>query len=245
MTPEETAAACAPAVSGIAAGFMLDPATYAAGVEAGFGGLDFYVAGRGGALGDVDADAVIDAFALFEPSMVRSNWASGVGVMPPRACAERFIAAGHAWATSHLRADGCDWARLAELLGRVIHVGDGGPLVEGWRAVPEPAVGPDGDARALALHRLNVAREQRFAAHATAVAAQGLTPIEALSARTPFMIGIFGWGEPVDVDDDVRARWEAAEAATNEALAAAYGALDEGERAELVALCEAAVAAVE
>lgn len=245
MTPEETAAACGPAVGGIAAGFMLDPATYAAGVEAGFGGIDFYVAGRGGALGDVDADAVIEAFALFEPSMVRSNWASGVAVMPPRACAERFIAVGHAWATSHLRADGCDWARFADLLGRVTRAGDGSPLLDGWRSVPEPEVGPDGDARPLALHRLNVAREQRFAAHSAAVAAQGLTPVEALSARTPFMIGIFGWGEPVEVDDDIRARWEAAEAATDEALAPAYATLDEGERAELAALCEAALAAVE
>ena len=32
---------------------MTDPATYAYGAELGFEGMDFYVAGRGGALGDV------------------------------------------------------------------------------------------------------------------------------------------------------------------------------------------------
>ena len=77
MTPEETAAACAPAVSGLAANFMLDPATYAAGAEAGFAGLDFYAAGRGGVLGHVDADEVTAAFTFFEPGTVRRTGSRG------------------------------------------------------------------------------------------------------------------------------------------------------------------------
>jgi hypothetical protein len=222
---------------------MLDPATYAAGAEAGFSGIDFYAAGRGGALGDVDAATVAEAFAFFEPGVVKANWESGTAVLPPRACAERFMAVGHQWATAHLRADGCDWARLAELLGRVADADTvGAPLVAGWRSMPEP--GGD-DPRPLALQRLNVAREQRFAAHAAAVADQGLTPVEAMSVRTPYMLALFGWGEPAEVTDELRARWEAAEAATNRALAPAYATLDEGERAELVALCQAALASVE
>ena len=47
---------------------MTDPATYAYGAELGFEGMDFYVAGRGGALGDVPADVVAAAFVFFAPT---------------------------------------------------------------------------------------------------------------------------------------------------------------------------------
>jgi hypothetical protein len=243
MTPEETAAACKDAVSLIASKFMLDPGTYAAGAEAGFTGLDFYAAGRGGALGDVDADIVAAAFAFFEPGNVRANWEQGTKVLPAKEAAGRFIAAGHAWALANLPADGVDWARLAELVGRVNAAASVAvaPLFAAWRNMPEPE---GADPRALALHRLNVARELRFAHHAAAVIAAGIAPLEALAVNSPFMIAVFGWtSEAPEVSDDLRARWEAAEAATNRALASAYGALDDAERDELAALCKAAVAA--
>lgn len=243
MNPEETAAACKDAVSQIASKFMLDGATYAAGMEAGFAGIDFYAAGRGGALGDVDADVVAAAFAFFEPGTVRANWEQGAKVMAPREAAARFMACGHAWAVANLPAEGVDWARLAELIGRVNAAASPAvaPLFAAWRRMPEPA---DADPRALALHRLNVARELRFALHAAAVVAAGIAPIEAMAVASPGMIPIFGWtGETPAVDDTLKGRWDAAEAATNRALAAAYAALDEAERDELVALCRAAYAA--
>ena len=243
MTPEETAAACAGAVSGIAANFMLDPSTYAAGAEQGFSGLDFYAAGRGGVLGRVDADEVSAAFTFFEPGVVRTQWELGSSVMEPPDASKAFIAAGHRWATEHLDADACDWARLAELLGRVNAAAPDvfGPLFAGWRNLPEP----DGaDPRALALHRLNVARELRFAAHAAAVRSAGISAPEAMAVRSPQMAGLFGWNELPDVTDDLRSRWEAAEAETNRSLAPAYAVLDEGERSELVKLCGAALGAV-
>lgn len=243
MTPEQTAAACASAVSGIAANFMLDPATYAAGSAAGFAGLDFYAAGRGGALGDVDADVVAAAFAFFEPGTVRTNWEKGRAVMAPRDAAARFIAAGHAWACAHL-ADGVDWSRLAVLTGRVNAAASPAcaPLFAAWRTMAEP---DSGDPRALALHRLQVARELRFARHAAAVVAAALSPQEAMAVRSPQMAGLFGWTDPLpDVTEDLHARWEGAERATNGALASAYATLDARERAELVDLCVAATAAV-
>lgn len=243
MTPEETAAACADAVSGIAANFMLDAATYAAGAEAGFAGLDFYAAGRGGALGDVDADVVAGAFVFFEPGMVRQQWELAAPVMPAREAATRFIAAGHAWALAHLAED-VDWARLAELIGRVNAAASpsAAPLFAAWRAMPEPE---GADPRALALHRLNVARELRFALHATAVIGAGVSPVEALAVRSPYMLGIFGWGDQApEVSADTNARWEAAEAMTNRLLAPAYAALDDAERDELAKLCAAALGAV-
>jgi hypothetical protein len=242
VTPEETAAACAAAVGGIAANFMLDPNTYAAAAAQGFSGLDFYAAGRGGVLGHVDADEVAAAFAFFEPSMVRTQWELGASVMDPPDASKAFIAAGHRWATEHLDADACDWTRLAELLARVNAACPAATaLAGGWRDMAEP----DGDdPRALALHRLNVARELRFALHAAAVNAAGISAPEAMAVRSPHMAGIFGWSELPDVNDELRSRWEAAEAETNRALAPAYATLSEDERTELVELCAAALGAV-
>lgn len=242
MTPEETAAACAEATSQFAAKFMIDGETYKAGAEAGFAGLDFYAAGRGGALGDVDADVVAAAFVFFEPAFVRSNWEQGTKVLPAREAAGRFIAAGHAWATTNLLADGVDWARLAELAGRVNDAARvaAAPLFAAWRGMPEPA---GGDMRAVALHRMNVTRELRFSLHAAAVIAADVAPLEAMAIRSPHMVPLFGYGEVPDVADDVRTRWEAAEAATNRAMAHAYAALDEAEREELTSLAAAALAA--
>ena len=61
---------------------MTDPATYAYGAELGFDGMDFYVAGRGGALGDVPADVVTAAFIYFEPDVVRA----ALGAIRRRSC---------------------------------------------------------------------------------------------------------------------------------------------------------------
>lgn len=241
MTPEETAAACAAAVSGLASHFMVDAATYAAGAEAGFSGLDFYVAGRGGALGDVDGQVVAAAFAVFEPGTVRNQWEQARKVMAPREAAQRFIAQGHRWACEHLPEGEVDWARLAELAGAVNEAASPwvAPLFAGWLAVPEPE---GADPRALALHRMNVTRELRFACHAACLVAVGLSPVEAVAVRSAHMAPIYGWGELPEVTDELRARWEEAEARTNRAMAPAYAALGDAERDELAALCSAAVA---
>ena len=70
MTPEECAARTTAAVSGLASFIMLDGATYAAGAEHGFSGLDFYAAGRAGVLGSVPAEQVSACFGFMEPGTV-------------------------------------------------------------------------------------------------------------------------------------------------------------------------------
>jgi hypothetical protein len=244
MEPLETAAATANAVGAIAANFMLDGATYATGAELGFGGVDFYVGGRAGVLGPVDADVVSAAFAFFEPAAVRTLWEQALGVLPAGEISERFMACGHRWADEHL-ADGVDWARTAALLGTVVGAASPAvaPLFAGWRVVPEPAGLSD---KAVALHRFNLMRELRNAVHAAAVVAGGLLPLEALLVKTPYMAQMFGWlGDLPEVDESHHALHAAAEEGTNRALAPAYGALTSAERDELAALCAAALKAVE
>jgi hypothetical protein len=224
------AATSATAVSTIGSHFMLDPATFAAGTEAGFSGFDFYFAGRGGALGDVSGDVVAAAFTFFEPGMVRTQWDLGRQVMAPADSAKAFTGCLETWAAAKV-SDDVDVARLAELAAKVAAGTNpaAAPMFAGWRAVEAPA-----DPKAAAVFQMNVLRELRNGLHGAAVMASGLTPAQAVAHRSPHMAPLFGWGE-VDMTG-VPEVWDGAEAATDVAMAHAFETLDDAERAEFTEL---------
>jgi len=230
VTPEQAAHDTRDAIVRFVSGFMTDPATYAYGAELGFDGMDFYAAGRGGALGDVRADVVAAAFVFFEPGLVRAAWARSAPVMTRGRAAEEWAGRCHAWAREHLPEDR-DWPKLAALVGRVGDAAQlaGAPLFAGWRCLPEPT-----DPRELALHRLNGLRELRGALHGAAVLTVGLRPVEAIVVRTEAMLGVFGWPEPYPDPAPLRDRWALAEARTDRMFGRQLAVLDAAERATLV-----------
>lgn len=234
MDATAAATATATAVSAIGGRFMLDGNTYKRGAELGFQGIDFYIAGRGGVLGDVDADVVSAAFTFFEPTAVRTLWEQGRAVMSPADAATEFAACAAAWAEAHVP-DDLDAARLAELAGQVVAGARPAcaPVFAGWRALPIPS-----SAKAAAVHQMNALRELRNGLHGAAVVSAGLTPIQALSVRTPQMVAMSGWAEAVDTDG-LLPIWETAEENTNRAMAHAFDAIDDAERVELVELANA------
>ncbi len=240
MQPDEAARLSAEGIGMVPAGFMLDGATYERGGELGFDGFDFYTAGRGGPLGDVDGRVVAATFVFFNHPHIVDSWERGLKVSSPFESAGAFAACGYAWAGTHL-ADGPDYGRLAELSGRVVEGADiaCAPLFVAWAAVPEPD-----EPKALALHRLNLLREFRNALHGASVLASGLTPIEALAVKTPYMATIFGWTDPLPDAPSCRDRWEEAERATDRAVGRAIAVLAPTERAEFAELVQAAHAAV-
>lgn len=240
MTPEQAAHDIAAAVSAVPGRFMTDSATFARGTELGFGGIDFYVAGRGGALGEVPADVVVAALVFFAPEVIRPAWERSAAVMPRRAAAHEWATCGHMWARAHL-GDGPDYVRFAELLGRIVDRASvaGAPVFAGWRTLREP-----GDAKALVQHRFNALRELRGALHGAAVLTVGLLPVEAIMVKTPAMATIFGWPEPHPEAEPLRDRWQLAEARTDRMVGRYLALLDAGERTELVALAAAVVDAV-
>jgi hypothetical protein len=227
----------ASAISGLASGFMLDGATFAKGATLGFNGIDFYAAGRGGVLGDVDADVVAAGFVFFNPAVVRAAWEASAPVMSRAESAVAFASCCHDWADAHL-SDDLDAGRLAELAGRVAAAATpaGAPVFAGWRALPVP------DApKQAALHQCNALRELRMARHGSAVLAAGISPADAVRHRSPQMAGIFGWEGEVDDPEAVKAGWDGAEEATNRRFGLDLDALSDGEQAELVALLNQAV----
>ncbi|MCU1396866.1 MAG: hypothetical protein JWM34_5294 [Ilumatobacteraceae bacterium] len=239
MDAATVAEATATAVSGLSSGFMLDGRTYKKGAELGFQGIDFYFAGRGGVLGDVCGDVVTSAFCFFAPGQVTTAWENSRDVMSRADAASEFAGCMYRWADAHLDAD-VDWVRLAELADTIVASATvaAAPLFAAWRSGEA-----SDDPRAAALYRMNLLRELRMARHGAAVIALGLEPADAVRHRTPQMLGIFGW-EPGEVSSDFADAWAEAEALTNRATAHDYAVLDDAEAAELVRLCDAAMAAV-
>lgn len=239
MDAHAAAVATAGAISSVGSKFMLDGNTYAKGAGLGFAGLDFYAAGRGGVLGDVDADVVAAAFTFFEPAYVRAQLDLGRSVMSPSAAAEAWAGCCADWAEAHV-ADTVDVGRLGDLLDPVVAAARPAcaPVFAGWRALPVPT-----SPKAHAVHQMNALRELRMGLHASAVVTSGLTPHEALSLNSPGMVPIFGWTEAADVTG-VQERWDRAEAATDAAIAHAYEGLDDADRDELVELVATLVAGI-
>ena len=217
---------------------MLDPDVLGAGKSFGYpNGYAYYFAGRGGVLGDVDADVVRSALGFFEPALVRKMWDAGTAVEGARAAAARYGAACAEWGRTRL-AGFEDAARVAELVRHVIDSVDpiGMPLFAGWRSEPRPE-----DSPALAYFTTHVLRELRLGAHIAAVVATGITPREAmLIAGGESNAQQFGWTEPFpDVAHLVATRSDA-EGITDEIMVRHFDqALNSDESAELLDLVTA------
>ena len=226
MNAEEAARAHADAVAYLPAGFMLDGATYKRGGELGFDGVDFYTAGRGGALGDVDGPVVAAAFVFFNPVI----GGRGVGAHPavdgadarrPRDFAAVPATPGRR-AICPTRSTTC---RLAELLRRVNDGASpsGAPLFAAWKAVPEPARS-QGPGPATAERPAGAARG---ACTAPRCWPRASSPSRPCSSRPRSWRRSSDGPSPSPRSESRHEEWERAEAATNRVMARAYAVLDD------------------
>jgi hypothetical protein len=242
VTPDETAAAAKGPVGDLGMRFMATPQTRETGRAAGLRSKPFYHRGRGGVLGEVDADVVRAAFVFFPAGVVRTSWETGRDALGAAETAALYAGCCADWGRTAM-AGFAGAGRLAELLEKVIDGAEsaGLPVFAGWRALPRP---DDAPAR-LALH-LMTARELRGGQHGVAVVAEGLEPLQAVLAG-PYGAGnatFFDWPEPYPDPAPWRDAWARAEQTTARLSAVAYGVLPEDERAELITLLEQAQAAV-
>ncbi len=224
---------------------MLHPDTLGGCNEVGYpNGYAYYIAGRGGVLGDVDADVITAAFGFFDPGLVRKMWDRGRAVEGAAASAARYAEACAQFGRARLGAfDGAE--RLAELAGQVVAGVDVSALslFAGWRATPLP---DDAVGRAYLL--VHVLRELRGSAHVVAVVASGLSPLDAvLSTGGAEHAERFGWRGPfAEIGADTTSRRAQAEALTDEILIGLYGSvLTAAEAEELSALVGAAAHAIQ
>lgn len=225
-------------ISRIGGTFMTEAATLARGEEIGYRGWAFYYGGRGGVLGEVDADIVAASFFFIPLEIVRKAWGKARAVGPVAVAVSAYADICADWGRAHLaEAEGLD--RLTELTEQLVTGTTplNAPVFAGWRTVPRPS---DAAGRlALALHTL---REHRGAMHAVAVQSVGLTPLEATatSKLAQISLKLFSWPEPwPEVTDDLIARRKRADELTDELCAAAYDGLSPEEAQEWVGLLTA------
>lgn len=246
-TGAAAAAATARAVSSLGASFMSDPAMSARGRELGFDGIDFYLVGRAGVVGEVDSNVATAALVFFHPDVVLAAWNRSAGVMSRREAAAAFASCAWDWADNHLGNDldsdignDLDWDTLLVLTRRIVDAADAAlaPLFAGWRTLPEP----DGVCRQT-VHLMNALREFRMARHAAALVTHCVPIGDAVRHRQPTMTAMFGW-DPGEVADDVVARWETADAMTDTIVGQVYDTLDADQLDQFVALAHAAVATI-
>ncbi|WP_330180887.1 hypothetical protein OHB26_31495 [Nocardia sp. NBC_01503] len=230
----------------IGGGFMFsrEAKAFAAGVGPGF--MPGYTRGRGGVLGDVDADVVTAAFGFFPADSIRAAWESSASVPAARG-AEGYLRACQDFGRRKL-ASFAHVERLAELLDRVATAADpaGVVLFAGWRALPQAE-----DAPARVTHLIQALRELRGGLHLMAVRASGLAPRDAvLIAGSPLSSGpdqarLYGWSEPFgEITPELKGRWMQAEALTDELIAPVWAVLDDATARELVELLTACHATV-
>ncbi|HWG98250.1 MAG TPA: hypothetical protein VNV66_02755 [Pilimelia sp.] len=240
MTPELTAAACKAAVNELGGAFTRCPKTLRRARQLGLSGWAFYVAGRGGALGDVRPDTVTAALGFIAPEAVNDGWEVARRISSPAEVAAHSLAECCRWGEEHLTAFGAV-RRLVELAERIVLSADpaGLPLFAAWRSMPIPRDGSGARASVL-LHLL---REHRCGAHLMAVRAAGLSALEAILAGPDGQPGAvaFGWQPPYPPLGPLVRRRLWAEAVTDRIAGQAYAVLEPAERVELHGLLEAAL----
>lgn len=225
--------------------FMLHPEVLQAGKDVGYpGGFSYYVVGRGGVLGDVDANVVVSAFGFFAPALVRSLWDSGVVVEGARAGADRYATGCAQWGRQRLEAfEGVE--ELETLLSRIIDSADptGLSLFAGWQVQTRAA-----DVPGRCYQLIHVLRELRGSCHIVAVVAHGMSPLAAILAN-PGSAGVdqakrFGWEGPFPAKEDLVSTFDSAESLTDHLMAQHLETLSPAELDRLVVLIEQAKDAV-
>ncbi len=232
MTPMELVNQVCPLFNDSGWAYYFTPDTQARGAELGLKGPMFYFAGRGGVLGDCDADVVTAAFGYFNPAVVRRAWESATAIKPARE-----IGRAHWECCAHLgrqKLAGVPnleaFVRAADAVNSATEP-DGLALYAAFKAEPMAS-----DLPARAMQLVAILREFRGSAHLIAVRASGLTTKQAHFSKRPNDVAMFGW-TPEDappLGDEVSAKMKAAERLTDEIVLPAYSVLDETQRTALL-----------
>ena len=204
--------------------YYFTPETRAVAETLGLNGMEFYVLGRGGVLGDCDGQALAANFGYFSPAMIGGVWDAAKAKCSPRRAGRAHLDCSADYGRAKFAGVPglADFVAAAEEVNSVADP-DGLGL---YAAIRCEELATDVPARAMQL--ATVLREFRGSAHLVAIRAAGLTSKAAHLIKRPADAKMFGWSEDdvAGITDEQRQRWGAAEALTDEIVAPAYGVLD-------------------
>jgi hypothetical protein len=239
VTPEQAAGAAKGAIHKLGDAFGTDPKTLRRARQLGLTGWPFYVAGRGGALGEVRSDTVAASMGFIAPEAVKDGWEAARKIAPPIEIAGHNLEECCRWGREQM-SEFAGLDRLVDLAEAVVVAADGAgmPLFAAWRSMPMPDDEPGARVAVLA----HLLYEHRCAAHIMAIRASNLSPLEAIIAGPEGEEGAtaFGWQPPYPAPEPLIRRRAWAEALTDRIAGEAYRVLDSNELLEFVDLMDAA-----
>jgi hypothetical protein len=204
-------------------------------------GWAFYVAGRGGALGDnARPETVAAAIGVIAPDAVEAGWEVAGKVGAAEVAASRLAECAR-WGDERLSGLAAI-DRLVGLAERYVAAADAVamPLFAASRAMPMP----DGGAGAQAAVFVHLMREHRAGALLVAARACGLSPVETLIAGPEGEVEAlaFGWRPPFPARVPLLRRYSYAETLAHRLVGQAFAVLAAPDRAALVELLRDAAA---
>jgi hypothetical protein len=218
-------------IGNLGAAFYFSPASAAQADAIGIGLGGLYALGRGGVMGEVDAARIDEVFFFFKSSMIRSMAESGLrSVDGPTAAAAALRGAADFGRERFAEVDEAILAAFVEAARALSATlpASRWPLVDGYLAMPRP----EGLA-AEAYFWVVLLRELRFAVHADAVRAAGMSAANACqtdSLEVSFELHGFGDEDRVELTDELLATRARVDTATDEAMAALLEPLSDEQR---------------
>lgn len=232
MNNQELLDAACPLINDMGAAFYFIPETLAIGKAMGLGGMEFYVQGRAGQMGNTEPEAVAAAFGYFKPALLKSVLDAANAKSEPRVTGAAFM---NACATmSRAKLSGvANLDALVAVLEKVNNAADSDGLAL-YAAINSEKLADDAAGRLLQL--IAILREYRGSAHLIALRAAGVNSRTAHYMKRPDMWKQFGYTEeeaPV-ITDAVKAARAEAENITDRIVEPAYAVLSDAERTVLV-----------
>ena len=232
MTNQELLNSACPLIGDMGAAFYFIPETMAAGKALGLGGMEFYVQGRAGQMGNTEPEAVAAAFGYFKPALLKSVLdAANAKVQPREAGAAHMKACAdlsRAKLSSIPNLEG-----LVDILEKINNAADADGLAL-YAAIRTEKLADDAAGRLLQL--IAILREFRGSAHLVALRAAGVPTRVAHAVKRPDMWKQFGYTEDEmpTITEATHAAMAEAEKITDAIVEPAYAVLSDSERTALV-----------
>ncbi|HEY1222282.1 MAG TPA: hypothetical protein VGE75_02155 [Acidimicrobiales bacterium] len=233
MNSTELSLALAEPIQLLGMSFYFTPTTTERAKTHGLNVYEFYGLGRGGVLGDVDFDAVFEAFTFFSASAMDMLWSKSREKADPKTVANDHVLAAFAFADETFGAvpsavlEG--FAKAAFKVANAVPTGQHA-LFDGYKHFDAPS-----DPVHAAYLGAILLRELRGGVHIHAVNEVGITPAQAAYLQAPFIFKLHGYGEDEvpEVTSELESKKQRAEELTTLGEAAYFDVLGNDERQAL------------
>jgi hypothetical protein len=233
MESSELADVTAVPIQVLGMSFYFDPLTRDRAKTRGLNIYEYYGLGRGGTLGNVDVDVIVEAFTFFHPRIFERMWTGAREKGDPVAVAADYVHAAYEFADRTFGAVDLDvlkdFATAAHKVASAVESGHH-KLVDGYKQY----VVPTNPVHAAYLGCI-LMRELRGCVHIDAVNEIGLSAVEACYLQDPSFFPSHGYVEDEipNVTPEIEAKKVRAEVLTSSMMGECFGVLSDDERQQL------------